>query len=75
MGNSFWQKYHQAESNTEEEKRKPGEEERLVAIDNRETMLHLFITHTHRLTQIYSHGELAELGLDAAMPHAHPGEG
>lgn len=25
-------------------------------------------THTH------SHGELAEFGLDAAVPHAHPGE-
>lgn len=26
------------------------------------------------LTDKRSHGELAELGLDAAVPHAHPGE-
>ena len=28
-----------------------------------------------RWMTIYSHGELAEFGLDAAVPHAHPGEG
>lgn len=31
------------------------------------------VSHTHTL--MYSHGELAEFGLDAAVPHAHPGEG
>lgn len=52
-------------------KLKQEEEEEQVAMEIWEEALHLFISHK----QIYSHGELAELGLDAAMPHAHPGEG
>lgn len=47
------------------------EEEEQVAMESweeRPTPVH----HTH--TQICSHGELAEFGLDAAVPHAHPGE-
>lgn len=42
-----------------------------VAMESREEMVHL--SHTHTL--IHSHRELAEFGLDTAVPHAHPGEG